>query len=99
MKVASASILMFVGALGVSVAAHAQTRMVFVNGQRLNDAQVAGLEQRACRRIPNGQYWINMHTGAWGMMGDPRARGTVGDECGSLSQRRKLYRPGEILSQ
>jgi hypothetical protein len=90
-------------ALTACGAAYAQSRMVVVNGQRLNDAQVASLEQRACSRIPNGAYWINLQTGAWGYANNPRVQGVFGEMCGarqpSLSERRQLYRPGEILSR
>jgi hypothetical protein len=83
--------------------AAAQTRAVFINGQRATDGQVAHLEQRACMRIPNGNYWLDPQSGAWGYAGDPRVRGVLGRACNqqrkSLSERRQLYRPGEILSQ
>ena len=83
---------------------YAQSRWVIVNGQRMSDAQVAYLQQRACSSIPDGHYWLNMQTGAWGYAGNPRVQGVLGDACGrqqhkSLSERRKLYRPGEIVSQ
>jgi hypothetical protein len=81
----------------------AQTRAVIINGQRATDSQIAYLEQRACTRIPNGNYWLDPQSGAWGYVGDPRVRGVLGQACGqrgkSLSERRQLYRPGEILSQ
>src|SRR5690349_2693540 len=95
--------VMLLCALTACFAVHAQSRMVVVNGQRLNDMQVASLEQRACTAIPNGSYWLDLRTGAWGYAGDPRVRGVFGEYCGrqpkSLSERRRLYRPGEILSQ
>jgi hypothetical protein len=98
------SAIVFVGGLTVTLAAPAQTRMVIVNGQHMNDAQVATLEQRACTRIPNGAYWLDLRTGAWGYANNPRVQGVFGESCGSrqpgsLSERRQLYRPGEILSQ
>jgi hypothetical protein len=90
-------------ALAACATAYAQTRMIVVNGQRLTDAQVASLEQRACTRIPNGQYWLDFQSGAWGYANNPRVQGVFGEVCGarqpSLSERRQLYRPGEILSR
>jgi hypothetical protein len=96
--------IVLVGWLAVSGAAPAQTRMVIVNGQRLSDAQVAYLERRACAAIPNGRYWLNSQTGAWGYAGRAQVQGVLGDACGrqrrkSLSERRQLYRPGEILGR
>lgn len=77
--------------------------MVIVNGQRLSDAQVAGLERRACTHIPNGHYWLDVQSGMWGYAGNGRVQGVFGEACGqrqkSLSERRQLYRPGEILGQ
>jgi len=91
--------------LAAAAAASAQTRWVFVNGQRMTDSQVANLERRACTAIPDGNYWLNTQTGAWGYFGNPRVQGTFGEACvrrqnpKSLSERRQLYRPGEILSR
>ena len=62
-------------------AAMAQSRLVFVNGQYLSDAQVAALTRRSCAHIPDGAYWLNWQTGAWGYAGNPRVQGTVGDAC------------------
>jgi hypothetical protein len=105
MNVIRASMVVFVGWLATGVSASAQTRSVIVNGQRFSDAQVAYLEQRACARIPNGRYWLDLQSGAWGYAGNPRVQGVLGEAClrqqrpKSLSERRQLYRPGEILSQ
>ncbi|MGZ5224939.1 MAG: hypothetical protein ACXWCS_12285, partial [Burkholderiales bacterium] len=66
MNIVQCSIVMFVGWLALGGAASAQTRSVIVNGQRVSDAQVAYLEHRACTAIPNGRYWLNLQTGAWG---------------------------------
>ena len=94
------------GAFVVASAA-AQSRWVFVNGQRLDPTQVAELERLHCAAIPSGSYWLNLHSGAWGYAGNPRAQGLLGDRCRatgadvprkSLSERGLLYRPGEILN-
>jgi hypothetical protein len=82
--------------------AHAQTRAVFVNGQRMTDQQVAQLEALACTAIPNGNYWLNINNGAWGYVGSWQVQGYFGDQCNtrrrkSLSERGLLYSPGEIL--
>ena len=105
MNSVAAWVVVFVGLLAADAPASAQTRRVLVNGQRMSDVQVAQLERRACTGIPDGNYWLNLQTGAWGYAGNPRMQGVLGDACareqppGSLSERRKLYRPGEILSQ
>lgn len=59
----------------------AQSRRVFVNGQWLTDAQVAALARTNCRDIPNGAYWLNTQTGAWGYAGNPRVQGAFGEAC------------------
>lgn len=89
-------------ALTLSSTAQAQ-RTVIVNGERLDDAQIAWLEGVACTSIPDGVYWVDRSSGAWGYAGNPRPMGHVGEACGqtrrhrSLSERRLLYAPGEIL--
>ena len=59
----------------------AQSRRVFVNGQWLNDAQVAGLARMNCSDIPDGSYWLNTQTGAWGYAGNRQVQGLLGDGC------------------
>ena len=75
-------------------------RYVIVNGHFLNPAQIQRLDQLACISVPDGGYWLRSD-GLWGYAEDPRPRGTLGDYCRmpSLSERRLLYRPGEILSE
>jgi hypothetical protein len=69
-------------ALGlVAVAAAAQSRWVFVNGQRMSDAHVAELDRLQCVTIPNGAYWLNSRTGAWGYAGNPTVQGLLGERC------------------
>lgn len=86
------------------LAAQAQSRWVFVNGQRMSDAQVLRLMQLQCAAIPDGRYWLNTRSGAWGYEGLPVVQGHLGDACRAaaprpgLSQRGQLYRPGEILN-
>ncbi|MPZ41840.1 MAG: hypothetical protein GEV05_00265 [Betaproteobacteria bacterium] len=103
MSPARASMFVFVGWLAAGTPASAQSRWVIVNGERMSDAQVAYLERRACTQIPNGQYWLDTQTGAWGYARNPQVQGRFGEACRqprkSLSERRQLYRPGEILSQ
>ncbi len=85
-------------------AAHAE-RLVIVNGQRLDVGQIAWLEQRNCAAVPNGRYWLDLRSGAWGYAGWPQVQGYLGAACGaarsqprSLSERGLLYRPGEIIN-
>jgi hypothetical protein len=61
--------------------AHAQTRWVFVNGQRLSDAQVQQLGRANCSAVADGSYWLNPQNGAWGYAGNPVVQGVVGDGC------------------
>jgi hypothetical protein len=68
-------------ALVCSQLAHAQSRFIVVNGQRMTDAQAAALDRMQCTRIPNGAYWLNTNTGVWGYAGNPRPQGRLGDLC------------------
>jgi len=103
MRMAVVTILIVAGWLGGGAPCAAQSRWVVVNGQRLSDSDIARLERRACSRIPNGNYWLDVQTGAWGYARNPQVQGILGEACRqqrkSLSERRRLYRPGEILSQ
>lgn len=62
-------------------AATAQSRWIFVNGQRLSDSQVLELARMNCSDIPNGSYWLDMRSGAWGHAGNPITQGVLGDGC------------------
>jgi hypothetical protein len=102
------SVLRFLVAASMCIgagAAQAQ-RMVVVNGLRLNAEQIAWLEQRSCAPVPDGSYWLDLRTGAWGYAGWPQRQGFVGAACRtpssaprrSLSERGMLYRPGELIN-
>jgi hypothetical protein len=78
-------------------------RYVVVNGQRLSEAQTETLDRFLGGPVPNGRYWFNPYTGIWGYEGNPRPMGYItGDRTNtqsrSLSERRMLFYPGEILS-
>lgn len=66
---------------GAANDAAAQSRFVFVNGVRLSDGEIAAFDRRQCATIPNGSYWLNTQTGAWGYAGNPQVQGVVGDGC------------------
>jgi hypothetical protein len=74
-----ASALVLAALLGT---AQAQSRWVFINGQRMSDAQVLELARANCTSdIPNGSYWLNWSNGAWGYAGNPVVQGVLGDPC------------------
>src|SRR5262249_42403473 len=62
-------------------AAQAQSHIVIVNGHLLSDAEVMTLARMNCSEIPDGSYWLNMQTGAWGYAGNPTVQGRLGDGC------------------
>lgn len=88
---------------GAALGAQAQSHQVFVNVQRMSDAQVARLARAQCHAIPDGRYCLHWRSGAWGCDGNPRVQGVVGALCRvarrrpGLSERGLLYRPGEII--
>ncbi len=53
--------------------AHAQSRHVFVNAVQLPDTLLQALEQASRVRIPDGSYWYDRVSGAWGFSGGPTA--------------------------
>src|SRR5262249_50298005 len=68
-------------ALLVASPAQAQSHIVIVNGRLLTDAEVLTLARMNCTEIPDGSYWLNMQTGAWGYAGNPTVQGRLGDGC------------------
>lgn len=99
------ALLCLIAAAAAVLPARAQSRWVFVNGERMSDAQVMQLSRIQCSFIPNGHYWVDWQTGAWGLAGNPAQLGRLGEACRaargqrrpSLSERGLLYRPGEII--
>lgn len=62
-------------------AGSAQSRIVIVNGTLLSDASLAELSRRHCADIPDGSYWLDLRSGAWGYAGNPQVQGYLGDPC------------------
>ena len=54
-----------------SHSAAAFDRFVIVNGQVLDAYWLAQLDEAAGERVPDGRYWLNLETGAWGYEGGP----------------------------
>lgn len=70
-------------ALAASSPANAQSpdRLVVVNGAVMNDTELLVLDTLNCGvPVPNGRYWLNTNTGAWGFQGGPR-QGIIGAAC------------------
>jgi len=99
--------LIFALALGTvfGSAIAAQSRHIVVNGAVLKPGQIAQFDAAQCARIPDGSYWWNPLTNAWGYAGNPRVQGFVGQGCRntgnrgrrkSLSERGLLYTPGDL---
>ncbi len=98
--------------LPIATAAQAG-RYVVINGQRMTPRQLVAVDRANCMRIRNGRYWFNFYTKAWGYEGNPYPQGRVGAACYrrqtgtrfsrwrrpyvGLSQRGRLYYPGELL--
>lgn len=61
--------LLQIGNPGVATAQ--QQRIVIVNGQVLNRADLAEVDALNCGdRVPNGRYWLDLQRGEWGYVGD-----------------------------
>ncbi len=92
------ALVIAVGAAMLTAPAAAQ---VIVNGKVLNPNEIAWLAEVSCGPIYPGSYWLDGSTGYWGYAGSSQVQGHIQDRCQrrpSLSERRQLYRPGEILS-
>jgi hypothetical protein len=96
-KRATLACALAVAVAALAASAHAQ-RFVMVNGQLMNMAQIADIEQLNCGPIADGSYWFNEANGAWGYAGNPYPQGILGANCQqarrpSLSERRMLFSP------
>lgn len=62
-------------------------RFVIVNGVLMNAAQLTILDSLNCGSpVPDGRYWLNTQTGAWGYQGGGQ-EGVIGEQCsGGQSQ-------------
>lgn len=56
----------------------AQDRHIHVNGAHLTLAQIMQLDYAAGSLVPNGYYWLNYQTGAWGYEGNATIQGYLG---------------------
>jgi hypothetical protein len=97
-RMLSVMVVGLVLAFSVAGVAYGERRVV-VNGARMTLDQIQVLEQLHCGPIPNGNYWLNLHSGVWGYAGDPRPVGHISDNCyvperrPSLSERGMLFSP------
>lgn len=58
-----------------------QDRAIYVNGEHMDAAAVAVLDQINCNvSVPPGRYWLDLNTGSWGFEGGPQ-EGVIG-ACG-----------------
>jgi hypothetical protein len=53
-------------------------RAITINGYRLNGQETAYLDAIAGAEVPNGDYWLDPQTMAWGIVGNPQAMGVIG---------------------
>lgn len=52
-------------------------RQIVVNGQRLGAQEIAYFDAAAGARVPNGAYWFDPASGAFGRVGDMAPRGAL----------------------
>jgi hypothetical protein len=55
----------------------AEDRHIHVNGECLESTEMAQLDQLIGGMAPNGNYWIDFNTGAWGYEGDQETQGYI----------------------
>lgn len=58
-------------ATATAVPAHAEQRMVSVNGVWLGPQELALADRNAGYHVPNGYYWYDASSGYWGLVGGP----------------------------
>ncbi|MBI3530412.1 MAG: hypothetical protein HY067_20900 [Betaproteobacteria bacterium] len=68
-------------AASLPVLAQQMSRQVIVNGAVMNRAQLMVLDALNCgSSVPDGRYWLNTQTGAWGYQGGGQ-EGVIGEDC------------------
>lgn len=73
---------------GFEATAHGQSRIIFVNGQRLNSAGIAQVDSLNCGKpVPNGNYWLDLRRREWGYVDVP-GRNPLPDCSAESSQAR-----------
>jgi hypothetical protein len=55
-----------------------QERIITINGYRLGEQEIAYLDAIAGGRVPDGHYWLDPQTMAWGIVGNPQPMGVIG---------------------
>jgi hypothetical protein len=73
-------------------------RFVVVNGQRLSQEDIFGLERWHCGPIANGRYWLDLGSGIWGYAGNPVPQGHIADNCSRAQRRPSLSERGMLFS-
>ena len=74
-------------------------RDIYVNGVRLDAVRIAVLDQLNCgERVPNGLYWLDTTTGAWGFEGGPM-QGVVGNCTATQQQNHGGYMEDRIFEK
>jgi hypothetical protein len=67
-------------------------RQVIVNGELLNGMELRLLDALNCQTlVPNGRYWLNGRTGAWGYEGGPQVS-VVGAQCAPNQPRARNHK-------
>lgn len=74
-----------------SLSATGLDRFVVVNGELLDAFNLAQLDAAAGEHVPDGRYWLNLETGAWGYEGGP-LMGYIGRP---VDEGPSLYRDGD----
>ncbi|MES9972583.1 MAG: hypothetical protein ABW092_21315 [Candidatus Thiodiazotropha sp.] len=79
--------LMLLGSLLLSThAIFAEDRHIHVNGQCLEAEQMAQLDQVVGGQTPNGFYWIDFNSGAWGYEGNETIQGYLSAPAGAQGE-------------
>ncbi len=80
--IAAGAVVLLVLVYGLSASGG---RSITINGQQLNAEQIAYLDGIAGGTVPDGNYWLDPTTMAWGVVGDPQPRDIIGYGGGQSS--------------
>lgn len=74
-------------------------RQIYINGERLDALGIAAVDRLSCgNTVPNGRYWLNLKTGAWGYEGGPM-EGLIGNCQAAEPEAKSGYIEDRIFEQ
>ena len=79
--------------MSMATVVYAQDRHIHINGEHLDDQNIAILDQTLGSITPDGFYWIDFNSGNWGYEGNQQVMGNI------MAQENVQYQPPQHQPQ